>query len=107
LIGVVEAVGVTTDANDKLVVFAADDDAKFNGGGTDVEFGLKDDKRFCADDFRRIAGLWVSVEKCDIFKSVRCRVIGIWEDSGTVSSNALDDKLKGILVLLESTCKES
>ncbi len=57
--------GVMAAANG-IAIFATDGAVIFKGGGT--ELGLNDDKRFWADDLRRMLGLWVdiSVAKCAI-----------------------------------------
>ena len=72
-IGVVE-VGVAADANERVVERCPG--GRFNGGGAgeeeeEEEGGtvLKAERRFCADDLRRIVGRCGSWGKCDIIAS--------------------------------------
>ena len=72
-IGVV-AVGVAADANERVVERCPG--GRFNGGGAgegeEEEDGgtvLKAERRFCADDLRRIVGRCGSWGKCDIIAS--------------------------------------
>jgi hypothetical protein len=51
------AVGVAATLNDGTA-FAVDDPARFKGGGMGEGLGLNEDRRFCADDLRRIVGRW-------------------------------------------------
>lgn len=64
----VVAVGVAAEAKEKVVEFIADEDARliFKGGGTEEDdeeegFGMNEERRFWADDFRRIVGRGCSV----------------------------------------------
>jgi len=55
----VAAVGVTATENDGTAFeFAVDGPARFKGGGMGEGLGLNEDRRFCADDLRRIVGRW-------------------------------------------------
>lgn len=48
--------------------FVVDGPARFKGGGMGEGLGLNEDRRFCADDLRRIVGRWEvdSPGKCAI-----------------------------------------
>ena len=59
--------GVMEAENGIALIFATGSALICKGGGTEG-LGLNDDKRFWADDLRRMLGLWVdiSVPKCAI-----------------------------------------
>jgi hypothetical protein len=61
-------VGVMPAENGMALIFPTDGAVILKGGGTEEVLGLNDDKRFWADDLRRMLGLWVaiSVAKCAI-----------------------------------------
>lgn len=56
--------GVAATVKDESAFgLAADGPARLKGGGTGDALGLNEDRRFCADDLRRMVGrCWVSPE---------------------------------------------
>ena len=48
--------GVTTENDGTAFGFAVDGPARFKGGGMGEAVGLNEDRRFCAEDLRRIVG---------------------------------------------------
>jgi len=68
---VVVAFGVATDAKETLVELRGmGPEGRFNGGGIaeeeEEDVVLKADRRFCAEDLRRMVGRCGSWAKCDI-----------------------------------------
>ena len=67
-------VGVAAEEKDRAVEFivAVDVRLRFRGGGTEEDeeedVGMNEERRFWADDLRRIVGRGGSVEKADILE---------------------------------------
>lgn len=68
--------GVTTAKDDTVFGFAVDGPARFKGAGMGEAVGLNEERRFCAEDLRRMVGRCCeadSPEKWAISYSARCR----------------------------------
>jgi hypothetical protein len=65
---------VTAPENgDTELGFTADGPARFKGGGMGEALGLNEDRRFCADDLRRIVGRCEEDSaKCAMIAGARC-----------------------------------